>query len=399
MVRCGALLLVAAMLSAAGTAPLTDADRQHALQLYDENKFVAALPLLEQLARERPKDYVVLEHLGFAVLANAAVIRDPEASRQERIRARQILLQAQALGDNSNLLQVLLAGLPEDGKIAPFSESPEVEAAMRDSEAAFSRGDLQRALDGYIKAFALDPHLYEAALFAGDTCFKMRQHATACEWYARAVEISADRETAFRYWGDALTAMGEPAQARPKFIEAIVAEPYIKKSWMGAKQWAERGKLSLSFPRIMPPNVVSAPSTGADGKTHINVNIDPTTLGGLNGDRDGRSAWFIYSLNRALWSVEKFAKEFPSEEQYRHTLKEEAGSLHMVADQARKKKVKRLDRELALLLELDDAGLIEAYVLITAADQGISQDYDAYRAAHRDKIRQYLDEYVVPKLP
>ena len=250
-----------------------------------------------------------------------------------------------------------------------------------------------------MKAFALDPHLYEAALFAGDTYFKMRQHATACEWYARAVEINADRETAFRYWGDALTEMGEPAQARPKFIEAIVAGPYLKKSWMGAKQWAERSKLSLSFPRITPPNEVSAPSTGTDGKTHINVTIDPATLGGKNRDQDGRSAWFIYSLNRAAWPTQRFAKEFPGEKEYRHTLKEEAESLHMVADQVRTKKVKRLDPQLALLLKLDGAGLIEAYVLITGADQGISRDYDAYRAAHRDKIRRYLDEYVVPKLP
>ena len=399
MIRCVSLQLVVLMLGAAETAPLTDADRRRAMELCDAHKFVDALPLLERLAAERPKDFVVFERLGFAVLLNSAVIRDPEASRQERIRARKILLQAQALGDNSNLLQVLLAGLPEDGSAAPFSENPEVEAVMRDSEAAFGRGDLQQALDGYIKAFALDPHLYDAALFAGDTYFKLHQHEKACEWYARAVEISADKETAFRYWGDALMAMGEPAQARPKFIEALVAEPYLRKTWIGAKQWAEHNKLSLSFPKITPPNAVSAPSTGTDGKTHINVTIDPATLGGKNGDQDGRSAWFIYSLNRALWTGEKFAKEFPGEKQYRHTLREEAESLRMVADQARTKKVKRLDPQLALLLKLEDAGLIEAFVLIAAADQGISQDYPAYRAAHRDKLWQYLDEYVVPRLP
>jgi len=397
MIRHGSVLLVVVILAAAQTAPLTDADRQRALTLYDENKFVAALPLLEQLAAERPSDSVVIERLGFAVLTSAAVIRDPEAAKQERMRARKILLQAQALGDNSNLLQTLLAGIPEDGSMPPFSENPQVETVMRDAEAAYSQGDLQRALDGYIRAFALDPRLYEAALFAGDTYFKMRQHAAACEWYARAVEISADRETAFRYWGDALVAMGEPAEARAKFIEAIVAEPYQKNTWMGAQQWAERNRLSLSFPTITPPKVL-APSTGADGKTNINVTIDPATLG-KKGDQDGQSAWFIYSLNRGVWPATRFAKEFPAEKQYRHSLKEEAESLHMVAGQARMKKVKRLEPQLALLVKLDDAGLIEAYVLISAADQGISPDYEAYRVAHRDKIRQYLDDYEMPRLP
>ena len=146
MIRCGSLLLVVLMLGAAQTAPLTDADRQRALQLYDEHKLVDALPLLERLAAERPKDFVVIERLGSAVLVNAAGIRDAGARGQERIRARKILLQAQALGDNSNLLQVLLAGLPEDGSTAPFSQSPEVEALMRDSEAAFSPGGLPTGL-------------------------------------------------------------------------------------------------------------------------------------------------------------------------------------------------------------------------------------------------------------
>ncbi len=379
---------------------LTDADRQHALQLCDEQKFVQALPLLEQLAAERPKDMVVMERLGVAVLDNASGFTDPEARKRERLHARKILLQAKALGDNSNLLQILLQGLPEDGSTSAFAENPEVEGVMRGAEAAFGRGDLQQALDGYTKAFALAPNLYAAPLFAGDALFKMHEHAKACEWYARAAEVDPNRETAYRYWGDALMAMGEPGQARSKFIEAIVAEPYQRKSWVGVEQWAGRNKLSLSFPKIASPqNPVSAPSTGTDGKTHINVNIDPALLGGKGGDQDGRSAWFIYPLNRATWVMTRFAKEFPAEKEYRHTLKEEAESLHMVATQARTKKVKQLAPDLALLVKLDDEGLVEAYVLFAVADRGISQDYAGYRAANRDKLRRYLDEYVVPELP
>jgi len=62
------------------------------------------------------------------------------------------------------------------------------------------------------------------------------------------------------------------------------------------------------------------------------------------------------------------------------------------------KKVKKLDPNLAVLLKLKESGLVEPYILISAADQGIAQDYAAYREQHRDKLRQYLDEIVVPKL-
>jgi tetratricopeptide (TPR) repeat protein len=399
------LLLLAVLVASAGLtaaaqdAPLTDADRQHALELYEQQKFVQALPLLERLAAERPKDVVVRESYGFAVLASSAGLKDPEKIKQERVRARKILLEAKALGDNSNFLQILLGGLSEDGSTTPFSQNKEVEGIMRDAEAAFGKGNMQAALDGYVKAFALDPHLYHAPLFAGDVCFKTKRLAAAGEWYARAIEIDPDVETAYRYWGDALMAEGKMQQARSKFIEAIIAEPYRRNAWIGAKQWAERNGLALSFPNVKPPHSVSAPSTGKDGKTHIEVNMDAADLG-KQADEDGTSAWFIYPLNRATWATERFAKEFPDEKQYRHSLKEEAESLHMVATQARdNKKVKTLNPDVALLVKLDREGLLEPFALTAMADEGIAQDYAKYRAANREKLRQYLDEYVVPKLP
>jgi hypothetical protein len=37
--------------------------------------------------------------------------------------------------------------------------------------------------------------------------------------------------------------------------------------------------------------------------------------------------------------------------------------------------------------------------LLNRADSGIAQDYPAYRAANRENVRRYLDEFVVPKTP
>jgi hypothetical protein len=42
------------------------------------------------------------------------------------------------------------------------------------------------------------------------------------------------------------------------------------------------------------------------------------------------------------------------------------------------------------------AKMIEAYVLLNAADEGIAQDYPGYREKHREKLEQYLSEFVVP---
>ena len=59
------------------------------------------------------------------------------------------------------------------------------------------------------------------------------------------------------------------------------------------------------------------------------------------------------------------------------------------------KKVKALSPSLAKLKKLDDEGLLEAYILLAKADDGISSDHPQYLKASRDKLRRYMLEYVV----
>ena len=46
------------------------------------------------------------------------------------------------------------------------------------------------------------------------------------------------------------------------------------------------------------------------------------------------------------------------------------------------------------LVQFEEAGLLEAYVLFARTDEGIARDYVEYRKANRDKLRRYLTEYV-----
>ena len=82
-------------------------------------------------------------------------------------------------------------------------------------------------------------------------------------------------------------------------------------------------------------------------------------------------------------------------------LPEEAAALRKVAEGVSRDmkagKIPSLDPSLATLVKLNDEGLLEPYVLLTRADAGIARDYATYRKGHRDKLRSYMDEYVVPK--
>ena len=377
------------------------AERQRALQLYEENKFADAIPILEKLVKIKSDDLDLWERLGWATLVVAGTIKDSTERKQARDRARAALLRAKALGDDSNLLRAGLENLagPDPTELS-FSMKKEADDAMREGEEAHARGDLDKALSRYKRALELDPQLYEAALYAGDMEFKKAYTSTDAQyrsehfdasgvWFAKAIAIDANRETAYRYWGDALDAQGKTDPARDRFVDAIVAEPYGRRAYVGLTQWGDRHKVTLGHPRIDPPNSTST----QNGKTTLS--IDPKTL----NSTDGSNEWLMYDLTRIAWSKGEFFKNYPDEKVYRHSLKEEAAALRMVAEAAAKDlksgKVKTLEISLDNLVRVNDSGLLEPYILFAHADQGIAQDYAAYRKANREKLRRYWLEVAI----
>lgn len=375
-------------------AEKNDPARQHALDVYRSGKMVEAMPLLEQLAADHPSDAVVKEAWAFSVMSYAATLSDADLRKKARVRARAIALEAQKLGDNSSLLQVVLSA-PADGSESAFSDRKEVDDTMKEAEADFVRGDLDKARTGYIRALLLDPQNYAAALFIGDVYFKQHVYGSAGEWFSRAIQIDPDRETAYRYWADALSAMGNRNVAREKYIQAIVAEPYNQRSLMGLNDWSQSAKIPLNWVRLQDKSSV----TQKDDQ-HINITIDPSSLG---KNDPGASAWVMYGMERALWRQEKFKKEFPNEPKYRRTMREETDCLHlmvtaMTEQKDFKKKEKNLDPALQQLVKIDQAGFLEPFALLNRGDNEIAQDYAPYRAAHRDVVYRYFDEFVVPKV-
>ena len=402
-----ALILIISLVAAPATRAQTDdsyeSRRKRAIELSKLGLYVDALPLFEKLHEEKPNDGGVLEALSFATLAHAATLSDPAARKEERIKARKLAFEAQAAGDNSNMLKTLLE-LPEDGSEPSFSNSPEVEAAMREGESAFAKGDQDTAIAAYNRALVLDPKQYAAALFLGDVYFKKGDHPRAGEWFLKAIQIDPNRETAYRYWGDDLVAQGKMNEAKEQFIKAVVAQPYQRISWMGLSQWAQRQKLTLKNPAINPPATAKVEDKGKDEKGHSQTNITiDASMFDSKAKRDGTDAWFIYTLSKAVWHGERFQKEFPNEKEYRHSLAEEMDGLQMAVSQVRekqkKKEIKQLDPALASLVKLSDEGLLEAFVLISRADTGIVKDYEAYRDLHREKIAQYISEWMIQPGP
>lgn len=370
-------------------------ERQQAFQLLEQGKFAEAKEKFEKLTAANPSDGPSHAGLGFALYATSKNIKDAEARRQARLRARTALLRAKELGAGNDLVEAGLAAiLPDGGEALTFSQNPQADQAMHDGEAAFTRGDSDKAIASYQRALQFDPGLYNAALFIGDMYFQKKEIEKAGEWYGRAITIDPNRETAYRYWSDVLLKSGRMEEARAKAIDAIIAEPYNKASYRGLIQWAQVNKVSAAHPEIRQPKPSMRSSTD---KNQTTITIDPKALDPKQGTD---YYWSFYDLSRTAYPA-IFQKDHPNEQTYRHSLTEEVTALQIVAEMVssdlKAGKLKSVDDpSLATLLRLSNAGLIEAYVLFARADEGIVRDYAAYRQTHRENLRRYWAEIVIP---
>ena len=379
----------ASMGGVAASAQQDEAARANAL--WGEGKHLDTVRLYEDLVKAYPKEWLYQERLAIGLGVKAELATNPAEVKALQTRERDAAKRAVELGDPNYFVQMMTQIDPD----APINVAPgsPAESLQQEGEKAFGTGDFATALAKYSAAAEADPKLYEAPLYAGDTAYTQKDLKTASKWFARAIAVDPNRETAYRYWGDALFRIGnESVAAKAKFIDAIVAEPYNKLAWQGIRQWTEVEKAVVLSPRIDRP---TGPVVDPKNPKNITINIDP----GSTDDKKhpGSSSWLMYSLIRAGYQGDNFKKNFPDETVYRHTLKEEDAALSAVAGVLKDKKLKleNLDESLRNLLEVSNAGMLDCWILIDGADQGIGQDYAAYRNDHRQLLHDYLARFVV----
>lgn len=387
---CSLLLLTLSLPAYAQDGEDLGAMKQKAAELVKQTKYTEALPLLEKIVAAEPNDAQTQFFLGFALLGQANNTKEGAARKALRVRARVAFVKSKELGVREPVVDALIQSMAPDGSEgAAFSENAEADKLMNEAEALFSQGKLDDALKNYQAALKLDPKLYMAALFSGDVYKGRGDFQQAEVWYQKAIEIDPYRETAYRYSATPLMKQGKYDQARDRYIEAFITEPYNKFSVAGLTQWAQATQTRLAHPAIDIPTDVKF-----DEKGDAQINLDAGAL--LSGKEDGGMAWISYGATRSTWRKEKFAKTFPQEKAYRHSLPEEADALRSVLALASDKKVaKTLSPSLARLKKLDEEGLLEAYILLARPDQGIAEDHAAYLKQNRDKLRRYVVQYVV----
>jgi tetratricopeptide (TPR) repeat protein len=156
------LLLSAPARTFAQGQPEYEADFKRALEMVRANKLPEALPILEKLHGAKPDDAVVLELLAYALFAKAAVEKDAEKRKKEFLRARSLAERAKELGRDSQVVQLILEQIPADGNMPTLAASEKrspAEESLLEGEAAFAKGEMERAVEHYERALKLNPKL------------------------------------------------------------------------------------------------------------------------------------------------------------------------------------------------------------------------------------------------
>ena len=360
--------------------------RKKAFELINQNKFFEALPYVEKLVADNPNNATLQYYLGFGFISKTATETNLEVKKAFRLKARAALIKARELGKDDLQMEGLIDSLSVDGtEKGKFSFNPKADKLMDEAESYFAQSKLDEAFDKYQEALEIDPTIYFAALFSGDVFMNKGDFAQAEVWYKKAITINPYIETAYRYSATPLMKQKKYEEAKTRYIEAFITSPYNKLAIAGLSGWGEVTGKQLGHPRFDIPEF----KVGADGKTNSTININP-------GGDDSSTAWIGYTATRSAWYEKTFYEQFPNEPRYRHTLREEVESLKSVVKIANELKAKtKLNTQLGTLIKLDNEGLLEAYVLLARPDNGIARDYFSYLKSNREKLRQYVLNYVI----
>ncbi len=348
-------------------AELTEAATKVAF-LLDQKRFKEAVPYLEKLAKASPNDADLHMTYGVALLFGSKQVDDAAEAKKMSDAALVELQAAKKLGSTNPDLDVainLLTG-KESGNSSATSPGDKY---FQQAEVFFAQSKYDEALKMYQKALDADPKRYESALYMGDCYVAKQDWDNAEKSYQKAIEIDPNRETAYRYSATPFMKQKKYDTARDLYIEAFIIEPYSKMSSDAMSAWALVTGAKLGHPKVDIPKE-------ADTK------------------KDG--PWAAYFAARSAAEKGNAPAPKPGEMRlYRHNLKDEAAAIRSLL--AAVKGTEGIDPQIVTLQELEKEGLLESFILLALADQGIAQDHPAYLKDNRAKLRQYVLNYAIHK--
>ncbi|HET6990819.1 MAG TPA: tetratricopeptide repeat protein, partial [Bacteroidia bacterium] len=234
-------------------------------------------------------------------------------------------------------------------------------------ETAFQNGKFESAERHYMDAYKMDTTYYKAALYVGDAYFNDKEYELALPWYQKAVNMQPDLLEGRKYLTDVYMKLHKWKEAYDACLDAIVVYPdvgmFIKLKSIADeldkkfdRHWIAR--FNLPNRMVLKQDIILTPPWSFYRDAKIDVATTSDELGIIKGQEGSMKYLEVYSWTKML----------------------EQDKDNADLDFARK---------------MSKEGFLDCYVFISMFHYTIYDQYADFAKHNADRIRKYIDTYIV----
>jgi tetratricopeptide (TPR) repeat protein len=352
-----------------------------------DRKFEAVVALASSALTDAPSSPDAHALIAIAQFNLSSLVADPEQKASLSTSGLDHLRLARRL-DPENLLIYATAKESLASQFLPLRPSDEATAKIYlNAEKAFAEGRLRDAIDLYRKVTIADPGFGKAYLHMGDCFFRNNQYREAMECYRMATARTPLDAAAYRFGADALSRMGQGADARQWLMNSLLADPEYPMIWGDLSTLAQGQGKTLERHHDLVPLQFLVPDVDKQTDDSLLEAVPPETA----------SAWREYLKQKRLWRQEQFRKQFPNEKFYHTSFPEELDCLSaLVIEWSRVRESNPSLRNASLdflrQLRLDD--MLEAFVFLELFTEEYRAAFENWKKTNEIAAHEYIERYL-----
>jgi tetratricopeptide (TPR) repeat protein len=268
-----------------------------------------------------------------------------------------------------------------DGAANPLhQDSPEAAKLIGEGEALYFAKKYDEALQQYERAAEVDPLASSAWVFAGDCFFSRGDYRQAEIRFRKATVVEPLNGQAWRFLADSLVKQNRSQEAVDALMMGIEAHPGQLPSWDWLEDTGRHHQIILKRLAL---------------KKKIAVSRDPVT-GKVNADKqvmDSKDSliWLVLSIGEG---IDRDARQLGAltESPFQADLALWTQAMKLATEQEAKGQ-KLEDPGLRTMQMLAQKGQLEAGLLLLTYKESYRPDFEAWKKAHPDGVKQFIKDY------
>ena len=377
--------------AASAQIPINDAAsalvRDGDTQLF-QRKPAQAVRSYEAAVKADPTSSVPLSKLANAVYFLSVLQTDAAKKSQWRAQSGDLAQRALKLEPRDPIAQEVLRLLAEEKPVPLHVPTAKASSLKDEGEQLFIAGKFDEAREKYTQAAQADP-LYSAAwIYAGDCYFAQKKWPEAEALFRKGVTIEPLNSQGWRFLSDALASQGKRAAAEEALLNGIAAQPSQMPNW---------GKLAhmraAAGTPLTPLGLVRKASGKLDPVTGKgSVMLDPAFSGPAAQKKPDGAVWLMVGVREANIRA-KDVQDKTTTTPFALELAVWQTAMKVADELAANGGGALTDPGLIAMQTLAKADQLEAGLLILRYKESYRPEFEAWKAAHPNGIRQFIDTW------